>query len=217
MPRALSDYPVLDVLHSLYDDIDGMEISRRARELLPSDDRSFTYGEIVFEEFAKMLDVVKPKPSEVFYDLGAGTGKAVFCSALLYDWKKCCGIDLLPGLHDCSVTLLEKYKLLPAVIKHCPESVQSLQFIKANLMEVDFQDADVIFTHATCFSSIVWDALVAKFRTLKPGTRIISVTKRLEGPEFELIQDASQLFTWGTATVTIYRKIGAADGRLAAS
>jgi len=36
--------------------------------------REFTYGEVNFANFLPMLDFVRPKSGEVFYDLGCGSG-----------------------------------------------------------------------------------------------------------------------------------------------
>ena len=45
-------------------------------------DQELTYGEVLFFPFYRLLDeVVKPRPGEVFADLGSGTG-AVFVAAL---------------------------------------------------------------------------------------------------------------------------------------
>ena len=38
------------------------------------DVKEFTYGEVNFANFLPMLDFVKPKSGEVFYDLGCGSG-----------------------------------------------------------------------------------------------------------------------------------------------
>ena len=38
------------------------------------DAKEFTYGEVNFMSFLPMLGFVEPKPGEVFYDLGCGSG-----------------------------------------------------------------------------------------------------------------------------------------------
>ncbi len=42
----------------------------------------------------------------VFYDLGSGTGKAVFLARQLFDFRVCKGIELLEGLFQQSLRIL---------------------------------------------------------------------------------------------------------------
>src|SRR5882672_8410020 len=84
----------------LYRHVRGKAISTLARRLwgLQSDD--FVYGEIEFPSFYLLLEKTKPQAGQVFYDLGSGSGKAVFAAALAFDFSKACGIELLPGLYQ---------------------------------------------------------------------------------------------------------------------
>src|SRR4051812_20387328 len=76
------------VFTTLYKDVNGIAISLAERERLQLQDLSFTYGEINPGTFAAILEIAKPQAGDVFFDLGCGTGKAVFCAAMLYDWSR---------------------------------------------------------------------------------------------------------------------------------
>jgi hypothetical protein len=80
-------------------------------------DSSLTYGEIVFSTFVstmrKVFQIWKEGPSSekrvtssivgpVFVDLGSGAGRAVCAAAILFDFSRCVGIELLEGLHAIS-------------------------------------------------------------------------------------------------------------------
>jgi 16S rRNA G527 N7-methylase RsmG len=61
--------------------------------------RDFTYGEVLFATFLPVLDFAKPKPGEVFYDLGCGSGLPLIIASMMYPDLKCCkGIELLEDL-----------------------------------------------------------------------------------------------------------------------
>jgi hypothetical protein len=65
--------------------------------------QSLIYGEVEFASFSKVLRKISPAPGGVFYDLGSGTGRAVFVARFLHDFKECKGIELLEGLHSVAV------------------------------------------------------------------------------------------------------------------
>ena len=60
-------------------------------------------GEVEFASFSKVLRKINPPPGGVFYDLGSGTGRAVFVARFLHDFKSCKGIEVLSGLVSPSV------------------------------------------------------------------------------------------------------------------
>lgn len=185
-----------------------MEISLAERERLKTDNPSFTYGEITFPSIATCLAIAEPKPGEVFYDLGAGAGKAVFCAALLNDWKKCRGVEYLPALHECTRDLLAKLRNMPEAQQFFPQILQDIEFQQNDIMATDFSDADVIYTNATAFSADMWESLIPKLEALKPGTRIIVLTKRLNNKNnFQLIQETMLPMSWGMNSVMVYKRV----------
>ncbi len=196
----------LMILDKLYKDINGMQISLTERERLKTDNPSFTYGEITFPSIAASLAMADFKPGEIFYDLGAGAGKAVFCAALLNDWKKCRGIEYLPALYECTQTLLTKLKGMPEAQEFFPQILNNIEFIQSDILQADFSDADIIHMNATAFAPDLWDALVPKLEAVKPGTRIIVLTKRLNKEKFDLMQETSLPMSWGMNSVLVYRK-----------
>jgi len=46
-----------------------------------------------------LLELTKPQPGEIFYDLGCGGGRPLFIASLAFPFlKKCVGIEYLEGL-----------------------------------------------------------------------------------------------------------------------
>lgn len=197
---------IANIIQKLYQPIDGMKISLTERDRLQIVDSNYTYGEINPDTFIDMIELVSPKPGEVFYDLGSGTGKAVFCAALLNDWKKCGGVELLPALHEAAQNLAQVFENMPEVKKLYPSRSYLFSFLNQDFNQVDFSDADVVFLHATTFGQPNWDNLKAKLNKLKPGTRAIVNTKQLDNAYFEKIDEQVREMGWGESMVFTYRK-----------
>lgn len=195
------------VFDTLYSNVSGYDHSAKARRRLSYEDKSLTYGEVAPSSFKEILDAVSPKPTDNFYDLGSGTGKAVFLARFLYDFAKTIGIEKLDDLYHASKDVLARYDrefrpMLPLEKQH-----QFIDFIHADFLEYDFSDADVIFVHSTCFYDELMANLERRFITLKVGTRIITVTRGLSLPIFALKKTQEYQFNWGRATTFFYEKI----------
>ena len=185
----------------LYENIHGFEVSITARRRLGINDKSYTYGEIDFESFKKILDITKPQAGEVFYDLGSGTGKPVISAALLFPFSKLYGLEILNDLHELSKKILEEFEIL------YPDYADHVEFIKADLMDYDFANGDVIYIASTCFSTEFMEKLTKKIELTKPGTRIITLTKKFKSDKLEKIHSDTHAMSWGNTTVMIYRRI----------
>jgi hypothetical protein len=51
---------------------------------------------------------VNPAPGGIFYDLGSGTGKAVFAARFVCDFARCIGIEILDGLHKQAASIVNR-------------------------------------------------------------------------------------------------------------
>jgi len=81
----------------------GKKASSKERDEKRLGASTLVYGEIRFEPYAITIEKVKKwygglqKPGGVYYDIGSGTGKPTFAAALLHDFDKCYGIEILAG------------------------------------------------------------------------------------------------------------------------
>lgn len=194
------------IFDQLYKDINGYKISADARKSLGYYDKSHTYGEVVPESFYRMVQKTEPKKGEKFYDLGSGTGKAVILAHLLFDFYSSTGIEILEGLYDVSRGVLAHYNLEFRDQSDEEKQNEKIEIIHGDLLEEDFSDGDVLFTHCTCFYNELWIKLLRKFEFLRSGTRIITVTRMIDSPSFLLIHSGVYNLGWGKATVFCYRK-----------
>ncbi len=200
------------LLASIYQDIDTMNASAQERIRLNLEEDAYIYGEINFTSFYYILQITQPKAQEVFYDLGSGAGKAVFSAALYFDFSKACGIEFLPGLSKLATNTLqltsEKLALkIDDFHQTCLSKLISIQFINGDFLTVDFTDGDIVFIHATCFHALIWEKIVDALTQLKPGSRVIVATKKIQHADFQLISAIQEKMSWGMSFIHIYKKI----------
>ncbi len=184
------------IIDNLYSDIDGYGVSNIGRNTNGYRSKSFTYGEITPEAFQAIITDAEPGQGTVFYDMGSGTGKAVLLATMLFPFSKCIGIELVDSLYNTSVSILKRYRA-----ELSEKDIAEPTFIHGNFLEVDITDADLIFAHSTCFEEHIMMGLEEKLKLVKPGTKILTVTKNLESPEFRYIKQREYNMNWGKSTV----------------
>lgn len=192
------------VYDALYAKVNGYDLWQRNRWFYKDDLESLGYGEVAPEGFYTALSKAEPKPGEVFYDLGSGTGKPVFLAALLFDFSKAVGIELVESLGMAARGALRRYNQtfrpeLPEI-----QQQQEIAFIDGSFLEKDFSEADVIFSHSTLFSPDLWSKLSAKLEGLKPGARIVCTSKELTSEAFELKERFRVQMPWGMPDTLVY-------------
>lgn len=192
------------IFSSLYSDIDGYELSRIARKKI-GDDKSYVYGEVTPDAFYQIIKAVEPKEGEVFYDVGSGTGKAVILAAFLLPFSKSIGIEKLDTLYEAAQGIKNRIEvqMKAQIVKPLP----AIEFRHEDALHTNFTDADVIFAHSTCFSYDLLTGIQNKLESVKPGTRIITVTHNLSSPSFRLFKRKEYNFTWGKETVHFHVRI----------
>jgi SAM-dependent methyltransferase len=204
---------IVKLLNALYADIDAYHFSKQDRQRLGLDDDNFIYGEVHFLSFLNILERVKPRSGDIFYDLGSGSGRAVIAAALAFDFSKSCGIEILPTLIDLANNQVTKAKSLIKLeqadsAEHYLQKIANVMFINDDFLHVDIDDADIIFITATCFHYTMWQEIVLKLATLKPGARVIVGTKKIEHEQFELVDQCIEPMSWGISSIHTYIKRG---------
>lgn len=116
----------------------------------------------------EIFEIAAIKPSDNFYDLGAGDGRALIMAEKKYG-AKAIGFELAPLVY------------LLARLNMFFKRTRNAKLYFRNFYKQNLSDADVIF----CFLSIhAMEKLKSKFeRELKPGTKIISYSFSLHGWE----------------------------------
>ncbi|MEM1244612.1 MAG: methyltransferase domain-containing protein [Pseudomonadota bacterium] len=197
----------LYLLQQLYRHNDGYELSKQDRANKITDDCTLVYGETLVASFRRLLNIIKPKAGDVFYDLGAGTGHLVLTAAVFYPFKRCVGIEILPSLYHNSNTKLQEFNQLKMQHPSLLGNSAQIKFLNRDFLTADVSDADIVFINATGFFADSKIALENCLNRLKPQTRVIITSKKLSLEHFELLHENVYPMTWAACSVRIYRKI----------
>mmetsp|Transcript_25278 Transcript_25278/g.49284 ORF Transcript_25278/g.49284 Transcript_25278/m.49284 type:complete len:247 (-) Transcript_25278:255-995(-) len=191
----------------------GKKASSKERDEKRLGASTLVYGEIRFEPYGVTMEKIKKwygglqKPGGVFYDIGSGTGKPTFAAALLHDFDKAYGVEILEGLHKISVTLLERWNkaIRPNLNKAKQET--DIQFICGDAVAYDWSDADLCFANSTCFDSKLMQQLAKRADSMKKGSFFITFTKELPSKSWKVLEAERHNMSWGQATVYIQQKL----------
>ncbi|KAJ7531746.1 hypothetical protein O6H91_14G057300 [Diphasiastrum complanatum] len=216
--KHLGRREVFKLMEVLYRDHPGAvwrDASRKAMELCDEQKpvTNLIYGEVSYIAFVRLLDRYAPSnPVEsgavlesnhisdhtnfTFYDLGCGAGRPVFMACMLWtNCTKACGIEILPSVHRMNQDLLQLYKK------------EELSFLCDDFLRVDWSDADIVFTNATCFDDSLFAKLEEKAsRIMKEHAIFISVTRSFNNSSWELLEEQERRMSWASSMVYVYRK-----------
>ncbi|CAG9327122.1 unnamed protein product [Blepharisma stoltei] len=199
----------------------GKEISKNERD---SNDllSTLTYGELEFISIGEIFETIKEryggiKPGGIFYDLGSGTGKGVIAGALLHNFDKCIGIEILEGLYNVSLQLKRVYEeTFPSEISTRPDlwdsKIPEIEFTRSDMFTRGWADADFIFANSTCFDSSMMLRIAES--EVKEGTWAITLTKSLPSSKWKIHESIKKLMSWGEATVYIQQRVNNSGAEL---
>mmetsp|Transcript_24211 Transcript_24211/g.36297 ORF Transcript_24211/g.36297 Transcript_24211/m.36297 type:complete len:318 (-) Transcript_24211:97-1050(-) len=182
------------------------QIASARRDMHDTSTGDLTYGEITFNSFFKIfcedLKTHGVKLEGTFYDLGSGTGRGVIAAALVGSFNRVCGIETVGPLHDAAVSVQKEYE--SHVIPDLKLSQHEVAFVHGNLLRADWSDADVIFINSTCFSVKLMENIAKQAVSLRPGACIVTLTRPIVSPYFDLLESKKYLMSWGDATAHIH-------------
>lgn len=164
---------------------------------LPDDCGDLTYGETLPGTAYALLKLVGASKRTKVVDLGCGRGVVPLTAALAFD-SEAVGIDIVADY-----------------IKRGQRAVSLLGLKnKVSFAEADFSHhklpaADIYFLTSVCLDSKTWAALQKNLLRYAPrGAKVISVSRELSYPGWEICDRLVYPFTWDEATVYIYHRIG---------
>ena len=107
------------------------------------------------------LELAKVGPGDVVYDLGSGDGRVVVLAAKLYG-AKAVGVEI-----DEALVLLSQMKVKEEKLE------DKVKILKKDFREVNLDDATVVYLYI--YYDVIRDVLMDKLRSLKPGTRVVTL------------------------------------------
>ena len=189
------------VYQQLFKDVDGFALSRAERA--NQDALEYVYGEIEFTAYIALLSLAKPNCDTVFYDLGSGVGKAVIACAMVFPVKKCTGVELFQSLHEAAT--MKRQQLVS--ISEYDTQANTIQFIQANYLTVDFSDATYIFINATALFGDAWITLSRRIEDTPSCTTVITTSKALKSKAFKTLRKVDVQMSWGVVSAYIQTRL----------
>ena len=175
-------------------------------------ENSLVYGEIDLQGFIQLLltnDINIPHSSkDIFYDLGSGSGRAVFAARYIGDYKECIGIELLGNLHNMATSVQSLYKFQ---YKH-KLLHDDINFIHSDLLDVKewWSVGTVVYIPNLLFDNVLMEQIVEKAKYAPNNAYWICLKKfnsdESFNTEFELIHQCPVEMSWGQSNVYVYKR-----------
>ena len=143
----------------------------------------------------QMLILAQLKPREVFFDLGAGDGRAVIMAAKDFG-ARAVGVELREDLVKKALSTVYENGLQDRVT-----------IVNGDMFNVDLTSADVIFLYLTTSAN---EKVKPKLETeLKPGVRVVSHDYEIVGWKPVKVENFCENQTLGypSHTIYLYKKI----------
>jgi len=138
----------------------------------------------------QMLILAQLKPREVFFDLGAGDGRAVIMAAKDFG-ARAVGVELREDLVKKALSTVYENGLQDRVT-----------MVNGDMFNVDLTSADVIFLYLTTSAN---EKVKPKLETeLKPGVRVVSHDYEIVGWKAVKVENFCENQTLGYPSHTIY-------------
>ncbi len=194
------------ISHLYPDDVNPFAISMDYREEHHIRGEQFTYGEVVVDSFAEVMNYTKPKQGDVFYDLGCGAGRAMFTAALCFPGLKVRGIEILPPMFALCKQMLTRFKAMVKTDKYFGKEKYDIKIFESDFLDHDFTDGNIFLLNATCFTDKQWKKIEKRMLELPIGVRVIVITLQLNNKAFNLVEEGSYQMSWGRAALRVYEK-----------
>lgn len=150
------------------------------------------YGETPLTTLDKIAKECRLLSKDVVYDLGCGRGRALF-------W--------LRHFINCEVIGVDNQQIFIDRANAVKQRMQmnKMTFLSEDFTTLNFEKATVIYFYGTCYPDALIEKLIAKFRDLARGTKIISVsyplTEFTTEPLFTLQKTFKGKYPWGTTEI----------------
>ncbi|DAZ96595.1 TPA: hypothetical protein N0F65_000161 [Lagenidium giganteum] len=190
------------------------KVSRLEREAKELPNRSLVYGEIPFESVAEIFTLMRTNFGALlerggnFYDIGSGCGKVTIAAALLHDFSKCCGIEVIPDRTSIALQILDVWRYQSIDKLPSQKADIDIGFVKGDASKMDmWKDATLVFCNSTCFSDSLLQAISNAADSLREGCYFVTVTKPLVSTRWKTVLEQKFQMSWGKATVIIQKKV----------
>ena len=167
-------------LGRLYRGVDGFEISRADERRVQRSRGSPTYGELMPTASLRLFEALELGRRDVLYDLGAGVGKLVLLAALATPVRRAVGIELSQA------RVGRGQRVLAQARRERLRGAGRAELRRGDMLREVLDEATVIYTCSTAFSSPFMQRLAARVATLPKLRAFVSLRDLDPDPAFEL-------------------------------
>lgn len=150
----------------------------------------YTYGETPLTTLDRIARQCGILSQDTVYEVGCGSGRTLLW---LHHFVKCrvVGIDYQP-------TFIRRANRVKQWLR-----LDHTHFLLNDMLKADYRYATVIYLYGTCLEDATIKELTDRFRQLKKGTKIITVSYPLTeySDAFTLVKQFTARFPWGKAEV----------------
>mmetsp|Transcript_44512 Transcript_44512/g.71540 ORF Transcript_44512/g.71540 Transcript_44512/m.71540 type:complete len:281 (-) Transcript_44512:473-1315(-) len=148
--------------------------SLKERNILGLTHHNFYYTEVGFSCMAEIFWGIIPRMPRngVFYELGSGSGRPLVAAALLHQFEKCVGIEILQDLVHISRQVIGHF--VPEnrdkeISKYVNEN--TVRVINTDFKEIKWaEEADVVFVNCSSFDDKLRKYIGSTAEKMKPGS-----------------------------------------------
>jgi len=189
------------IFDQIFTKLNGYSISDEAKTNHKGSVEDILYGEVSLDTLKQILNDVNKPLKGIFYDLGSGTGKAIIAAHLLNNFQKYVGVELLKGLYDESLEVLNEYKKLSE------QNCDNIVFENDDFLNTDLHDGGFILINHPTVDRNIFKKLEQKMKKeLKTNTIIITTIRQLEDKCFQELWSKKYKFSWGDSTIYVHKK-----------
>jgi trans-aconitate methyltransferase len=193
----------LDLLETLYKPFYPRIIIAAKAQDEPGQPAHLKYGEIYTDSFAEILKLLNPKKSDLFCDLGSGSGKAVLTALITTPIGSAVGYEINPELVSISEDVAKKSAIVFPELQHKTATFHCQDFHELK----DLSAFRIVYVAATCFWGEHWSHLLTLLDTLPEGAVVILTSRELSSKHFQKMTETKLSMSWGVATVWVYFRI----------
>jgi len=199
--KTIQQLTLRQIMNRIYKDLGGFEIPREDELAVRKSKGSPVYGEINLQALNILLDYLKLKEKDIFFDLGSGVGKVIMQTALRTPVGRALGVELSSARFEEAIVALKRATTFE------PHITKRLKFINADLMTTDLSKATVIYTCSTAFSQAFMNKLTGRLAELTHPYRLVSLQELPETSAFKLLDTLKLDMSWTRKTpVHIYQR-----------
>jgi hypothetical protein len=172
------------------------------------------YSEVTFRGVAELLQSLREdlklptltRGGGKFVDLGSGVGKAVFAAAMAHSFTELVGVEMLQGLHEGAVHVLDRFDEAVRPKLPPPRRRSAVQFLRDDFTQVPWLDADVVFCVSTTFDAAVMSRIAALSNDMRRGAVMITTTTRLPSARWAVVKRFDLEMAHGKVTGFVHEK-----------